>query len=91
MALTITLRLPPDLEEKVRRAGNLDSEVQEAFVLELFRRGTLSHYELSRILGLDRFGTDAWLKRHGVFEGSLTMRDLEADRQTLDRIMGKAG
>ena len=61
----------------------LSEEVKEAYVLELFRRGKLSHYELSRILGLDRFETDAYLKRHNVFEGSLTLEDLEADFQTL--------
>jgi hypothetical protein len=41
------------------------------------------------VLGLDRFETDAYLKRHNVFEGSLTMEDLQSDRQTLDRVMGK--
>jgi hypothetical protein len=92
MSLHVTITLPGDLEEKVRRsAADLDADVTQAFVLELFRRGSLSHYELSRALGLDRFATDAWLKAHGVFEGSLTMSDLEADRQTLDRLMGKAG
>jgi hypothetical protein len=50
----------------------------------------LSHYELSSILGLDRFETDAYLKRHKVFEGSLAMDDLEADRQALERVAGKA-
>jgi len=91
MALRVTLDLPADLEEKLRRESpNLDAEVKEAYALELFRRGRLSHYELSRVLGLDRFETDAYLKRHNVFEGSLTMADLEADRETLDRVMGKA-
>ena len=52
-------------------------------LLELFRRGKLSHYELSRILGLDRFETDAYLKHHNVFEGSLTWEEIEADRDTL--------
>ncbi len=90
MSLKVTLDLPPDLEEKLRReTANLDSEVKEAYVLELFRRGKLSHYELSRVLGLDRFETDAYLKRHNVFEGSLTMEDLEADRRTLDRVIGE--
>jgi hypothetical protein len=41
------------------------------------------------VLGLDRFDTDAYLKRHSVFESSPTMADLESDRQTLDRIMEK--
>ena len=91
MSLNITLNLPAEVEEKLRReTANLDSDVKEAYALELFRRGKLTHYELSLVLELDRFETDAYLKRHKVFEGSLTMADLQSDRQTLDRVMGKA-
>jgi len=91
MPLNVRLDLPADVEARLRReTTDLDADVKEAYALELFRRGKLTHYELSRVLGLDRFETDAWLKRHDVFEGSLTMADLEADRQTLDRLMGKA-
>jgi predicted HTH domain antitoxin len=90
MAVKVTLDLPPDVEERLRReTPNLDADVKEAYALELFRQGRLSHCELSRVLGLDRFETDAYLKQHNVFEGSLSMADLEADRQTLDRVMGK--
>ncbi len=91
MAMHVTLDLPPDVEDRLRReTPNLDADVKEAYSLELFRQGRLSHAELSRVLGLDRFETDAYLKRHGVLEGSLTMADLEADRQTLDSLMGKS-
>jgi predicted HTH domain antitoxin len=84
MAFTVHLDLPPDVEQKLRQENpDLSEEVKEAYVLELFRRGRLSHYELSRVLGLDRFETDAYLKRHNVFEGSLTLEDLEADFQTV--------
>jgi len=90
MPLNITLDFPADVEEKlVRETANLDADVKETYALELFRRGKLSHYELSRVLGLDRFETDSYLKRHQVFEGSLTMTDLEADRRTLERVMTK--
>ncbi len=89
MALTVTLNLPPEIEEKLRsETANLDADVKEAYALELFRRERLSHYELSQVLGLHRFETDAYLKRHKVFEGSLTMEDLEEQRQTLDRVLG---
>lgn len=89
MPLNVTLDFPTDLEEKLRRdATNLDADVKEAFVIQLFRRGKISHYDLSRILGLDRFETDAWLKRHRVYEGSQAMADLEADRQALERLIG---
>lgn len=92
MPLSVTLDLPADVEAKLRREStNLDADVKVVYALELFRRGKLSHYELSRVLDLDRFETDAYLKRHKVFEGSLTMEDLEADRRTLERVMSKVG
>jgi len=87
MALTVRINLPAAIEEKLRaETPDLDADVAEAYVLELFRRGKLSHYELSQALGLDRFETDAYLKRHKVFEGSLTMDDLEADCRTLGHL-----
>ena len=90
MPLTVTLNLSAEIAQKLRaETPNLDADVSEAYALELFRRGTLSHYELSQVLGLDRFETDAYLKRHKVFEGLLTMEDLEADRRTLEQVLSK--
>jgi hypothetical protein len=87
--MAITIKLPADVEERLRAANtNLDAEFMEASALEFFRRGKLSHYELSQVLGLDRFGTDAYLKRHNVAEGSLTMQDLDEQGKTLDRVLG---
>jgi len=91
MRLDVTLDLPADLEDRLRRESpNLAAEIKAAYALELFRHGKLSHYELSQVLGLGRLETDAWLKQHQVFEGSLTMADLQADRETLERMMSKA-
>jgi predicted HTH domain antitoxin len=89
MRLTITLNLPPDVEHVLQQSADLEAEVTEAFIIDLFRRGRLTHHQLSQVLGLDRFETDAWLKSRGIFEGSPTMEDLEADRATLDRILGR--
>ena len=91
MPFNVTLDFPPDLEEKVRhQSQNLAADVNEAYALELFRRGKLTQYELSRVLGLDHVDTEAWLKRRQVFEGSLTMADLESDRETLERVITRA-
>lgn len=91
MSLTLTLDLPPELEERLRReTQNLNAEVKEAYALELYRQRRLSHYELSHVLGLDRFQTSALLQRHRIYEGSITMEDLEEQRETLNRVMGKA-
>jgi len=85
MALTIKLDLPRDIEERLRAEGvNVDAQVKEAFAVELFRRGKLTHYELSQLLGLDRFQTDTYLKQHQIFEGSLGWEDLETDHGTIE-------
>ena len=87
--MAVTIQLPTDVEQRLRAEfADLDTEAKETLALDLFRRGKLSHYELSKVLGLDRFQTDAYLKRHNVLEGSLTMQDLDEQSQTLDRVLG---
>ena len=61
--MAVTIQLPLDVEQRLRSATpNLDAVFTEASAIELFRQGRLSHFELSRMLGLDRFETDACLK-----------------------------
>jgi predicted HTH domain antitoxin len=87
--MAVTFELPADVEQKLRaQNSDLAREAKEAYALELFRRGKLTHFELSQVLGLDRVKTDALLKRHGIYKGSLTLDDLEADRKTLERVLG---
>jgi len=87
-AVPVTVELPKDIEEKLRQENpNLDAEATEACAVELFRQGKLNHFQLSRVLGVDRFETDAVLKRHHVEEKSLTSSDLEADRTTLREVL----
>lgn len=89
--MTISFQLPEELAKTLQeQLGDLDRAAKEALLLQAFREDKLTHYELSRALGLDRFQTNVFLKRHKVFEGSLTLEDLEADRQTLDRVLGPA-
>lgn len=88
--MSVTIDLPVEIESRLRtRTPDLAESLKEAAALELFRRGILSHFELSQVLGLDRFETDAYLQRHNVFEGSLTSEDIDADRQTLERVLGR--
>ena len=89
--MAVTFQLPSDVEQKLRaESPDLEGDAKQAYAVELFRRGKLTHYELSKVLGLDRVETDAFLKRHNVYEGSLTDDDLEADRKTLERVLGPA-
>ena len=89
MTLNITIDLPPEVEQQlIRNSANLAAEVKEAYAVDLFRRGILDHYGLSCVLNIDRFETDACLVRHGVFEGSLTLEDVEQDFRTLQELFG---
>lgn len=88
LGMSVTVELPGDIEERLRRENpNVDADAKEAYAVELFRQGKLNHFHLSRVLGVDRFATDAVLKRHKVEEQALTSADLEADRCTLRKVL----
>ena len=89
MCLYVSLNLPPEVEARVRReVSDLEGTARESLLLDLFRRGVLSHYELSQALGIDRFEMDAWLKAKNVYEGSLTAEDVEEDWRTIEHLFG---
>ena len=80
MSLTLTLNLPPDVERRLRtESADLEAEAEEAFAVQLFRRGKLDHVQLSRTLKLDRFETDSLLQQYGVEERTLTLEEVEED------------
>ena len=59
MNITLTVNLPPEVEERLRaESGDLSSAIRESFAVNLFRRGILTHHDLGQVLGLDRFETD---------------------------------
>lgn len=63
----MTIELPPGVEENLRKQiVDLDLVAKEALVVELYRQGAITSLQLANVFGLDRFSTDAVLKRHGV-------------------------
>lgn len=88
MSLRLTIELPPVLSNALRRTSVDPSRtIVEAIALGLFRQGEITHVELRSALGLDRFETDALLRRHRVFDGSLTAADVDSDRKTLEAVL----
>lgn len=87
----IRIDLPIELEARLQQEfGDVNQAAKEALLLQAFREGKLTHYELCLGLGLDRYATNALLKQRGIFEGSMTQEDIEADLATLDRVLGPA-
>lgn len=78
--MALTIELPAEVEQRLRTENSdLDAEVKEAMLVELYRQDKLSRYELSVALGLNRFETDAVLKKHRVTEDLPTPVELEED------------
>jgi predicted HTH domain antitoxin len=78
--MSVTIHLPVEVERRLRaESADLDLEAKEAMLVELYRQGKLTHYELSQALELNRFETDGILKKHAVTEDLPTAEELEQD------------
>ncbi|MGA2699793.1 MAG: UPF0175 family protein [Isosphaeraceae bacterium] len=86
--MSICFDLPQNIEQQLRKNGaDLDREAKEVYLVALFRRGIVCHYDLGLALGLDRFETDALLKRHQVTEQSLGHQDVDADVRSINDLL----
>lgn len=81
--MTITVELPEDIAAHLASRGeDIPRAVLEAFALNEYVAGHLTHAQLQRVLRLEnRMEADAFLKAHGV-ELEYTEHDLERDRET---------
>jgi hypothetical protein len=85
--MTISFDIPPEIEAALKSMGRDPSQLlREAALVELYRQGHLTHYQLAQALGLTKLETDSRLKALGVYEGTLDSDDLDADRRALDRL-----
>ena len=87
----ISFELPGTMEQDLEReVGNLSEAAKAAFLIENYRRGRLSVGDIASILGFEtRHEAERWLGEHGV-QLNYSPDDLEADRTTLDRLLGSA-
>src|SRR5260370_33441609 len=80
MDIKLAVDLPPDAKNRLlAESPDLTQAVREGFLVNLYRRGMLSHVELGKALGLDRFQTEALLKRHTETEQALPDEEVDAD------------
>ena len=89
MPLTIEIPVPEPL---LRSLGGNDAEVSrrafEALVANQYRTGDLTHFEVSQLLGIDRFETDGFLKRHAAFRPD-DADEYRNDFEKLQKLMKK--
>ena len=77
--MAVTIELPTDIEQDLRRSfGDLDRTAKEAMLVELYRQDKLTHRQLGEALDLDRFETEATLKKYRVTEDFPSDAEYEA-------------
>ena len=82
----IAVDLPEDIAERLETAWrDLSRGALEAVALEGYRDGSLTRHQVSRLLGLSFWDTEAFLKERQAYL-SYDEGDFEQDRRDLDRI-----
>ena len=86
--MSISFDLPASVEDQLRRElADLDVVAKEAVLVELYRQGRLTHYQLGLSLGLERHETDSLLKRHKVVEDLPRAEELAEQILSLRRLI----
>lgn len=85
--MSITVNMPEEIERQLRAEyPDLDRRVVEGFVVEAFRSGELSSYQIQQILGFeDRWQTIEFLSQRGVYP-NYEMEELEEEHRAMDKL-----
>lgn len=87
--MAITIQLPAEIEEDLRHQDPaLEDHARDQFLVAHYQAGKLSTGDIAVILGFQtRLQAEEWLAEHGACQ-NYSAADLEADQQTLVRILG---
>ena len=87
--MSVTIELPEDIERQLEREWkNLSRRALEALATEGYRTGTLSRGQVGKMLNLDFWGTEAFLKEREAYL-HYSAEDLEQDRLANERLLRK--
>ena len=91
--MSITIELPTTIEEQLASSwgiqeGELPRRILEIVAVEGYRQGALSQREVGKLLQLDFWQTEAFLKAHDC-PLDYTLEDLEADRLAHEQVLGR--
>jgi|HubBroStandDraft_1064217.scaffolds.fasta_scaffold1571324_1 hypothetical protein len=89
MFATIEISVPDELARAIGATpADLPRRAFEALVSEAYRSGSITHAQVSHMLGLDRWQTDAFLKETRAFR-ACENEDLAGDLATLRSLAAK--
>jgi Uncharacterised protein family (UPF0175) len=85
--MNLIVRIPDEIATRLGEAApDLERRALEAFVLESFRAGRMTIYNLGRSLGFEVLNqVDGFLKAHGVYE-PYAIEDINREAETLAKL-----
>ena len=84
--MQITIDLPDEYIQRLEpNLDNLSQHILETLVVDAYKAQRLTSAEVGRILHLNRFEVDAFLKQHQAYL-HYTIADFNQDLQTLQQI-----
>jgi len=85
----ITVKLPDMLARTLGPTAEARAQrLTEAVAIEEYRAGRLSQRQVAEVLGLDYWQTESFMAERNVAL-NYSLADLEADRATLDEVLGR--
>ena len=90
--MAIMIELPQEIEQQLQSEWkDLERHALEGFVVEAFRSGKLSSFEVAQILGMQtRWVAIDFLSKRGAYPG-YDLEELEEDRDALECYHKRAG
>jgi hypothetical protein len=84
--MNIRFDIPKQIEALLDRDTDPNLDAREAFLVDLYRRGVLTHDQLGHALGLAWYETEGVLKRHDV-PSDTTWEQVEVDAEALRKLI----
>jgi Uncharacterised protein family (UPF0175) len=86
--MEVTIQIPDEVVGHLTNRDAVSRQVLEDFAAERYRAGDLSQRQVGKLLGLDFWATEAFLKQHEAYL-DYNLEDLEADRAALAKILAE--
>jgi predicted HTH domain antitoxin len=87
--MQVTVQLPDSIARQLTPVGgDIPRRILEAVALEGYRSEQLSRGQVSEMLGLNFWETEAFLKAHGAYL-NYSKEDLEQDARSNERVLRK--
>lgn len=84
--MQITIDIPDEYVQQLKpNLDKLSQRILETLVVEAYKAQNLTSAEVGRILNLNRFEVDAFLKQHGAYL-HYSIIDFQQDLQTLQQL-----